>query len=117
MALRNFVDEYDEDDIGALKPVIPQLLNEIFMLMNEVFVSFCCRLIPHIPSLPAVLGARKSIHASFFKNLGCLSEPVSRRGLIVVSESSCESNLDCFIALKSIEKSHCQSKSRQHGVG
>ena len=36
MALRLFVEEYEEEDIGALKPLIPQLLNEIFKLMSEV---------------------------------------------------------------------------------
>lgn len=36
MALRNFIEEYEEEDIGALKPLIPQLLNEIFKLMSEV---------------------------------------------------------------------------------
>ncbi|KAK9818968.1 hypothetical protein WJX74_009075 [Apatococcus lobatus] len=36
MALRPFMEEYEEEDIAALKPLIPQLLNEIFMLMSEV---------------------------------------------------------------------------------
>ncbi len=36
MALRYFVEEYDEEDMGALRPVIPQLLSEIFKLMGEV---------------------------------------------------------------------------------
>ena len=36
MALRPFMEEYEEEDIAALKPLIPQLLNEIFKLMSEV---------------------------------------------------------------------------------
>jgi len=35
-ALRNLVDAFDKDDLPSIKPLIPNLLNQLFALMNEV---------------------------------------------------------------------------------
>lgn len=35
-ALRNLVDAFHEDDLPSIQPLIPNLLNQLFALMNEV---------------------------------------------------------------------------------
>lgn len=35
-ALRNLVDAFYADDLPSIKPLIPQLLNQLFALMAEV---------------------------------------------------------------------------------
>ena len=35
VALRSFVDAFSEEEVAAIKPLIPQLLDEFFKLMNE----------------------------------------------------------------------------------
>ena len=39
-ALRNLVDAFHKDDLPNIKPLIPNLLNQLFALMNEVGSCF-----------------------------------------------------------------------------
>ena len=39
VALRNFIDGYDEEGLQQVKPLIPQLLDVFFQLMQEVSLS------------------------------------------------------------------------------
>lgn len=43
-ALRNLVDAFHKDDLPTIKPLIPDLLNQLFALMNEASSSatHCC---------------------------------------------------------------------------
>ncbi len=36
VALRNFIDAFDEGHIDTVKPLIPQLLDSVFNLMQQV---------------------------------------------------------------------------------
>ena len=43
-ALRNLVDAFHKDDLPNIKPLIPNLLNQLFALMNEAgaWILFAC---------------------------------------------------------------------------
>ena len=41
VALRNFIDKYDAEDLQQVKPLIPQLLDVFFQLMQEVHIIHC----------------------------------------------------------------------------
>ena len=50
-ALRNLVDAFHKDDLPNIKPLIPNLLNQLFALMNEagaciLFACDSCMLTP-----------------------------------------------------------------------
>jgi len=41
VALRGFVEAFSEEEVAAIKPLIPALLDEFFKLMNEVRDRIC----------------------------------------------------------------------------
>jgi hypothetical protein len=41
-ALRNLVDAFHADDLASIKPLIPNLLNQLFALMQEVGTASAC---------------------------------------------------------------------------
>ena len=48
VALRSFVEAFSEEEVAAIKPLIPQLLDEFFKLMNEVLCPSHSTFLQHL---------------------------------------------------------------------
>ena len=64
-ALRNLVDAFHKDDLPSIKPLIPNLLNQLFALMNEVCGRTVCNLWlqHHCAALQMLWPYEGSLHA------------------------------------------------------